>query len=109
LDKSDPTTNTITLTGTLLFNSSPPVSYTSDNQTFVISTPSNSLQQLENYYVGLVITTAGTVSRRRIIAYKYLSNDGSNDIGLVTIASSFPNIKIDFCLKFIFENFLKIL
>ena len=91
LDKSDPTMNTITLSGTLLFNSSPLVSYTSDNQTFVIKTDPNSLQQLENYYVGLVITTAGTVvSRRRIIGYKYLSNNGSNDFGLVTIASSFP-------------------
>jgi hypothetical protein len=83
-----------TLGGTLLFNTaSPPtpISNTSDNQTFVIKTTNNkALQQLENYYVGLVITAS--TFRRRIIAYKYLYKDGSNkDYGLVTISSSFPD------------------
>jgi hypothetical protein len=64
---------------------------TSDNQTFVIQTPNNSLQQLQNYYIGLVITTDGTVkSRRRITGYKYLFQTNDNDYGLITIASNFP-------------------
>jgi len=80
-----------TLGGNIYFNHSGVlISNTSDNQTFVIEiTNNNSLQQLENYYVGLVITAS--TFRRRITGYKYLYNDSSNDYGLITIASSFPD------------------
>ena len=96
-----------TLTGTILINSSPELSYTSDNQTFLIkTTTANVLQQLENYYTGLVITlTTGTgtvISRRRIIGYKYLLTNPTPttppldyDLGLITISSSFPEGVID--------------
>lgn len=86
--------NSNNLTGTILFDSPPELPYTSDNQTFVIKTSApNILQQLENYYVGLVITlTSGLIlSRRRITGYKYLlTNTPNYDLGLITISSSFP-------------------
>ena len=91
-----------TLSGNILFNietTPTPDIYiptTSDNQTFVIQTTINSLQQLENYYIGLVITTTGTVkSRKRITGYKYLFSTITNDYGLITIASNFPEGIID--------------
>ena len=80
------------LGGTLLFNDTITISNTSDNQTFIIKIPNNNaLQQLENYYVGLIITITASTFRRRIIAYKYLYKDGTNNFGLITIASSFPD------------------
>jgi len=96
------TTHNNSLIGKILINSSPPeLPYTSDNQTFVIKINGvNSLQQLENYYAGLVLTlTSGIVinSRRRIIGYKYLLTNtvGDYDLGLITISSNFPEGVLD--------------
>ena len=87
------------LGGKLLFNTASmpiPKSNTSDNQTFVIQTTNNkALQQLENYYVGLVIDIENSpvtyTFRRRIVSYKYLYTDSSNDYGLITISSNLPD------------------
>lgn len=93
LDKS--VAPNLSLGGILLFNNVPIyISNTSDNQTFVIQSDHyEALQQLENYYVGLVITALPSTSafKRRITGYKYLYSNGVNDFGLITIASSFPD------------------
>ena len=83
------------LNGTILFQDAIIISGTSDNQTFVIKSVINeTFQQLENYYVGLVIIiTSGSADyRRRITNYKYLGKDSSTDynLGLITVASNFP-------------------
>ena len=96
------------LTGTILLQNigAPPpippvqvISATSDNTTYVIQSNTNqTFQQLENYYVSLVIVTGGSVqSRRRITNYKYLGKDNTGifDLGLITIASNFPEGIVD--------------
>lgn len=93
------TTSSVNLTGDILFNNATPVleSNTSDNQSFIIRTAVSSLQQLENYYSGLVITTTSglVISRRRILSYKYLNSDGTYDYGIVTTETSFPEGILD--------------
>ena len=93
------TTSSVNLTGAILFNNASPVllSNTSDNQSFIIRTAVSTLQQLENYYSGLVITTTSgsVISRRRILSYKYLSSDATYDFGIVTTEASFPEGLVD--------------
>ena len=81
----DPTTPALT---------PPEIDYISDNSTLIITCDSGTLQQLKNYYLGLVLTLpqdSGAIYRRRIIEYTYLGNNGSSDIGQVTLSSNLPD------------------
>ena len=88
----------VTIGGKIYFGlTSVSIESTSDNQSFVIQTVKDTVQQLENYYVGLVIDIENYpppviyTFRRRIVSYKYLYTDSSNDYGLITISSNLPD------------------
>ena len=70
LNNSGAVTITIATTGTPIVDT---------NQGIVVIGQSASLQQTEDYYVGLVADD--TTNRQRIIGYKYLGNNGANDFG----------------------------
>lgn len=72
----------------------PEIDYISDNSTLIISTDSGKLQQLKNYYIGLILTLtqdSGSIYRRRIVEYTYLGNSSGRDIGQVTLSSNLPD------------------
>lgn len=61
----------------------------SDTSTFIINSV-NRLQQLDNYYVGLIIEDAAFFNRRRIRTYKFLGSFGGYDRARITVESPFP-------------------
>jgi hypothetical protein len=60
-----------------------------DTSVFIINSV-NRLQQLENYYIGLLIEDAAFFNRRRIKTYKFLGSFGGYDRAQITVESAFP-------------------
>jgi hypothetical protein len=60
-----------------------------DTSVFIINS-ANRLQQLENYYVGLLIEDAAFFNRRRIKSYKFIGSFGGYDRAKITVESAFP-------------------
>jgi hypothetical protein len=62
------------------------------NQVLTLSATTGQLQQLENYYANAVLEDdSATPLRRRILEYKYLGNNGANDIGEFILETAFPD------------------
>jgi hypothetical protein len=60
-----------------------------DTSVFIINSV-NRLQQLENYYIGLIVEDAAFFNRRRIRTYKFLGSFGGYDRAQITVESPFP-------------------
>lgn len=60
-----------------------------DTSVFIINS-ANRLQQLENYYVGLLIEDAAFFNRRRIKTYQFIGSFGGYDRAKITVESAFP-------------------
>jgi hypothetical protein len=65
------------------------LSGTTDTSVFIINSV-NRLQQLENYYVGLLVEDAAFFNRRRIKYYKFLGSFGGYDRAKIIVESAFP-------------------
>lgn len=69
--------------------SNPNIGYATSNNVIIITTPLNTLQTVDNYYVNAVwnnITNPTQYSR--ISEYKYLGTNGVNDIGKFTLKTN---------------------
>jgi len=80
----------------LIVENTKPIQYTSDQLTFIVST-TDQIQQLKNYYIGLVLVDTVTGSseiKRRIIDYIYLGSyvDGviTKYRAQITVFNSYP-------------------
>lgn len=60
-----------------------------DTQKFIINSTSR-LQQVDNYYSGLVVEDAAFFNRRKIKAYKFLGSFPGYDRAEITVATPFP-------------------
>lgn len=60
--------------------------------TFVAQFPvANSLQQIEDYYVGATVDDTTISAQRRILSIKYLNTSGGLDRFEITVANAFPD------------------
>jgi hypothetical protein len=88
------TTNSNTISGTIELTTAPLIASSSTPSTFIISCTSNTLQQLKDYYLGAVIQNTTTTQSRRIVAYEYLGNDGT-DLGRISVSPPFTDTIAD--------------
>ena len=65
------------------------LSGTTDTQTFIINC-SDRLQQIDDYYVGVIVEDAAFFNRRRIKSYKFLGSFLAYDRAEITVEAPFP-------------------
>ena len=73
-----------------------------DTSVFIINSV-NRLQQLENYYIGLIVEDAAFFNRRRIRTYKFLGSFGGYDRAQITVESPFPETFVPSNQIFIYD------
>lgn len=73
-----------------------------DTQKFIINSTSR-LQQVDNYYSGLVVEDAAFFNRRKIKAYKFIGSFPGYDRAEITVATPFPETFVPTNQIFIYD------
>lgn len=74
----------------------------SDTQRFIINS-TNRLQQIDNYYSGLIVEDAAFFNRRKIKAYKFIGSFPTYDRAEITVATPFPETFVPTNQIFIYD------